>query len=189
MAKFKDTYRIESTRLPEYDYSRGGYYFVTICTNKRENLFGRIENGVMKLNEAGDIVEKWLVKLNEHFPYVANDYYSIMPNHLHIIIIINEEYKYRDRETLSLQENKNSNQCRDGVSPSHPTLGNIVAYLKYQSSKQINLIRNTPGKPIWQPNYYEHIIRNEKSLYEIRKYIQNNPLEWEDDEYFTDLGE
>jgi REP element-mobilizing transposase RayT len=61
MAKFKDTYRIESTRLPEYDYSRGGYYFVTICTNKRENLFGRIENGVMKLNEAGDIVEKWLV--------------------------------------------------------------------------------------------------------------------------------
>jgi REP element-mobilizing transposase RayT len=126
-----------------------------------------------------------------------------MPNHLHIIIIINEEYKYRDRETLSLQENTNGNHCRDGVSPSqesyhmvkegvspsHPTLGNIVAYLKYQSSKQINLIRNTPGKPIWQPNYYEHIIRNEKSLYEIRKYIQNNPLEWEDDEYFTDLGE
>ena len=60
-----------------------------------------------------------------------------------------------------------------------------TVYLKSTITKQINIIRNTPGKPIWQPNYYEHIIRNEKSLYEIRNYIQNNPLEWEDDEYYN----
>lgn len=89
-----------------------------------------------------------------------------MPNHVHFIVIINE-----------------SNDCRGGVTPPLPTLGNIIGYFKYQSTKQINIIRNTPGLPIWQRNYYEHIIRNEKELYEIRKYIKNNPLNWQDDEY------
>ena len=187
MSKFKDTYRIESTRLPEYDYSRGGYYFVTICTHKRENVFGRIENGVMKLNEAGKIIEKWIVKLNEHFPNVTNDYYCIMPNHIHIIIIINETVHYNKNgivETIHELSLREKIQHRRQM-----LLPKIIGYLKMNTSKQINIIRNTPGNPIWQPNYYEHIIRNDKSIYEIRKYIQNNPLEWEDDEYFTDLGE
>ena len=66
--------------------------------------------------------------------------------------------------------------------PLHRTLGQIVAYYKYQSTKEINRIRNTPGIPIWQRNYYEHIIRNENDLNRIREYILNNPLQWDNDE-------
>jgi len=76
---------------------------------------------------------------------------------------------------------------RGGVTPplqdksNKPTLGQIIAYYKYQTTKQINKIKNTPGNPIWQRNYYEHIIRNEKSLNQIRDYIVSNPLTWSKD--------
>ena len=63
-----------------------------------------------------------------------------------------------------------------------PTLGQIVAYFKYQSTKKINMLRNTQGRPVWQRNYYEHVIRDEKKLYAVRQYIRHNPLNWDKDE-------
>ena len=154
----------KSIRLKEYDYSQAGYYFITICTKNREQLFGKIVDGLMLLNENGEIVNEFLKQISIKYQNVAIDYYSIMPNHLHFIVIINENR-------------------RGGVTPPLPPLGNIIGYFKYQSTKQINIIRNSPGIPIWQRNFYEHIIRNDKELYEIRKYIENNPLNWSDDEY------
>jgi len=161
-----EIHKRKSTRLKEYDYSQPGYYFVTICNKDRMPWFGEIENGKMIKNEIGEIVAYWIKQISNHYQNIEIDYYCIMPNHVHLIIVIHEIR-------------------RGGVTPplQMPKLGNIIAYFKYKSTKQINIIRNSPGIPVWQRNYYEHIIRNDKELYESRKYIENNPLNWRDDEY------
>jgi putative transposase len=158
----------QTIRLKEYDYSQAGYYFVTICSHNRIHIFGNIKDDVIELNENGKIVEHWLNHIKIKYSNCDLDYYCIMPNHIHFILIINDTI-----------------ECRGGVTPPlpKPKLGNIIGFTKYQSTKQINEIRNSPGSPIWQRNYYEHIIRNEKELYEIRKYIENNPINWNEDEY------
>ncbi|OGU59609.1 MAG: hypothetical protein A2X64_04340 [Ignavibacteria bacterium GWF2_33_9] len=195
MSKFKDTYRIESTRLPEYDYSRGGYYFITICTHNRLNLFGKVEKGTMILNEAGKIVEKCILDLPNHYSNLQLDYNIIMPNHLHLIMVIDypiKSYKTNSVETglRPVSENKIIKPLETGLRPVSTTsikyhgISEFVRALKSFSSRRINELRNKKFPPIWQRNYYEHIIRNDKSLYEIREYIQNNPLEWEEDEYY-----
>ncbi|OGU58116.1 MAG: hypothetical protein A2X64_05615 [Ignavibacteria bacterium GWF2_33_9] len=165
----------KSIRLKEYDYSRGGYYFVTICTSKLMNLFGEIVEGEIKLNEAGTIVEKCIKDMQVHFPSVSIDYYCIMPNHLHLIIILNEALSVGVQNFEPLQ-----NQFQTIIPYS---LGSVVKGLKIGVTKWFR--QKSPNQKVWQRNYYEHVIRNDKDLYEIRKYIQNNPLEWEDDEYFT----
>lgn len=154
-----------SIRLKEYDYSQYGYYFVTFCVQNHMEYFGVIENGQMVLNQYGKIVEKCWNELPNHYGNCGLDEYIIMPNHFHGILI--------------LDENPNG-QCRGGVTPplQNQTLGQTVGFFKYRTTKLINEICNTPGKQLWQRNYYEHIIRNENELFNIRRYIQNNPLEW-----------
>lgn len=163
---FEITHR-KSIRLKEYDYSHGGYYFVTICTKEGVNLFGKIHKGKMILNEFGKIVFETWIDLPNHNSNIGLDYFCIMPNHVHFILIINE-------------------MIRAGLEPA-PTehgLAEIIRQFKTFSSKKINIINKSPGKSLWQRNYYEHVIRNEKDLYEIRKYIEQNPLNWEKDEYY-----
>ncbi len=153
-----------SIRLRDYDYSKEGAYFITVCIKNRECVLGKIENGKMTLDEYGMIVEKeWLRTETMCFNILMANY-IVMPNHFHGIIIINAD-------------------CRGGVTPPlrKYTLGQIVAYFKYQTVKQINQIRKTPGIPVWQRNYYEHIIRNKKELDNIRRYIEANPVLWEYD--------
>ena len=189
MSKFKDTYRIESTRLPEYDYSRGGYYFVTICTHNRLNLFGNKINDGIHLNQFGNLVRNEWLNTEKTRKNIIVDTFVIMPNHLHGILIINEEYQIcRDTlQRVSTDQNNNfgNYQIEKFGKPTRNSIPTIIRLFKSTITKQINIIRNTPGKPVWQSNYYEHVICNDKSLYEIRKYVQNNPLEWEDDEYFA----
>lgn len=156
-----------SIRLKHFNYSQNGYYFVTICTKDHGCWFGDIADGKMILNQLGNIVETYWDDLPKHFNNVSLDKFIMMPNHLHGIVVI-------------------ENPCRGGVTPplrkcKHFTLGQIVGYFKYQSTKHINKIMNSPGKPFWQRNYYEHIIRNEHELNQIRGYIVNNPLKWEFD--------
>jgi len=153
-----------SIRLRNYDYSQVGAYFITVCTKNRECFFGEIENGEITLNEYGMIVEKEWLRTEKMRSNIQMDKYIVMPNHFHGIIIINTN-------------------CRGGVTPPlrKYTLGQIVAYFKYQTTKQINQIRNTTGIPVWQRNYYDHIIRNEKALENIRWYIEGNPVLWEYD--------
>jgi len=156
----------KSIRLKNYDYSQSGLYFVTICTQNRECIFGNIINnnvGVgrdrpisMILNQYGKIIENvW-----ESLPHsVELDVFQIMPNHVHFILHI----------VL-------------GASRRAPTtLGFIVGMFKTECTKQINKLRNTPGQKIFQRNYYEHIIQNENELIKIRQYIKTNPLFWNQD--------
>ena len=127
---------------------------------------GEIINEKMVLSKIGEIVQQYWYEISKYFGNIILDEFVIMPDHMHGIIIIDNE------------------RCRDEVTPSllhyrqRPTLGQIVGYFKYQSTKSINEFRNTPGDSIWQTRFHEHIIRNKQELNIKRKYIINNPINW-----------
>jgi len=162
----------KQNRLNGYDYSQSNYYFVTICTQNRKYIFGDIANNEMILNDAGDMVNFWWQETFKKYKNISIDEYIIMPNHIHGIINI----------AVGARSPRPDNNKIIGRGNRAPTIGNIIAYFKYQTTKQINESQNTPGKKIWQRNYYDHIIRNDKSLNNIRQYIKNNPATWNTDE-------
>ncbi|HKY56308.1 MAG TPA: transposase [Anaerolineales bacterium] len=181
-----------SIRLKRYDYSQAGAYYVTVVTQGRECLFGEIIDGAMHLNEYGEIVQKWWNEIPNHFPNVELGAFIIMPNHVHGIIFITTE---RSRgEVVSPRENPNNNildadvdgtNNQGGETPPlrKPTLGQIVAYFKYQSTKEMNRIETEKViTKFWQRNYYEHIIRDEKDLQNKTDYIEANPSLWDEDD-------
>ncbi|MEW6571733.1 MAG: transposase [Nitrospirota bacterium] len=175
-----------SIRLKGYDYSEAGAYFVTICTKDRECLFGDVVNGEMRLNEAGKMVQKWWYEIATKFRNIELDGSVIMPNHLHGIIVISVDNCRGEVSSPVLKTDETKTRKEGGVPPPlrKRTLGQIVAYFKYQTTKQINQNRNTPRVPVWQRNYYDRIIRNETELNKMREYILNNPLNWETDENY-----
>lgn len=154
-------------RLKHFDYSSSGYYFVTICVNKRECVFGEIENKKMILNELGKIVENQWLWLERQYKYTELDGFQIMPNHLHGIIVIRR---------------KSSNTVGTGLDLSlqkkYLSLSNIIGAFKTTSSKLIHQIKHSFR---WQRSFYDHIIRHEESLQKIRQYIIDNPRNWETD--------
>jgi len=165
--------RRRSVRLPQYDYAQDGMYFVTICTHNREELFGEISVGahcnVPRLNEFGKIVEREILNTGKIRHNVCIEPYVIMPNHVHFVVSIGAHCNVPLRETFG-QSTKNS-------------LPTIVKLIKSTTTKQINVLRNTPGADVWQRNYFEHVIRDERSYKNIAEYILNNPVQWADDEY------
>lgn len=180
-------------RLKNYDYSQSGLYFITICTQNRENVFGNIV-GVgrdrpvpdgppdsMILNQYGTIVENVWESLPDHHP-VELDAFQIMPNHVHFIIVMVGRDRPIDMGASQPGDTGASRQNDMGASRRAPTtLGFIVGMFKTECTAQINKLRNTPGQKIFQRNYYERIIRNEIELNKIRQYIKNNPLFWNQD--------
>jgi len=178
MTKYNpDIHHRRSIRLKGYDYSQAGLYFITICTKNREHLFGQIENGIMILNEFGEIANNEWLKTADIRDNVELLEYIIMPNHMHGIILLNDMDDRRGtaRRAPTMQFGK----------PIPRSLPTIIRSFKSAVTKQINILRNMPGVPVWQRNYYEHIIRNEKSYYQIAEYIRNNPLKWQDDKYYA----
>ena len=173
-----------SIRLRGYDYARAGAYFVTICAQGRECLFGEITDGKMQVNGYGEIVASWWEDVPRHFPAVELDAAIVMPNHFHGIIMIAEPVGAGSPRPAPRPVTGGNTKTGAVTAPlrGRPTLGQIVAYFKYLSTKHINISRGTPGVRIWQRNYYEHIIRNEADLCRIREYIANNPLKWELDQ-------
>ena len=162
-------------RLKEYNYSQEGYYFITICTQNRKCILSKIINdeklienivGVdahidpkkekihIELLKAGKIIEKYIINYNKKFDNIKIYDYIIMPNHIHLIIKL----------------------ISGSMWASTPTIPNIIKSLKTICTKEY-------GEVIWQRNYYEHVIRDEKEYYLIKNYIQNNPLNWETDIY------
>ena len=163
----------------------GGYY-VTIVTWQKESLFGKIVNGEMELNHYGKVVQKWWYEIENHFPNVETGAFVVMPNHIHGIIFILD-----GRGTVPVPNANNLHNAKGGETPplqtstfqGIPTLGQIIAYFKYQSTKEMNLLDNTGTvTKFWQRNYYEHILRNEKDLRNKTEYIEANPLLWGQDE-------
>jgi len=180
-----------SVRLKDYDYAQKGAYFITICTKDRECLFWnvgaycdtpRLDTSLL-LNDFGRAVaEEWL-RTRELRPQIELDAYVVMPNHFHGILIVKENGKATDDElpkrgVYQYAPTKHRNLAR---SPSQ-TIGAVVRGFKSAVTTRINLRRGASGAPVWQRNYYEHVIRNENDLTRIRAYIADNPARWADDE-------
>ncbi len=181
-----------SIRLRGYDYTQAGAYFVTICTHAHAHLFGRVVGEEMVLNAFGDIVwEEWF-KTARVRPYVAlyEDEFVVMPNHIHGIIWIVDDIVGATRPAVGAQRRcAPTTPTTRGVTPDNVppgSLGAIVRAFKSAATKRINARRGTPGARVWQRNYYEHIIRHERALNAIRRYILYNPWRWHLDRYNPD---
>lgn len=180
-----------SIRLKGYDYSQAGVYFITICTWQRECLFGEIVNGEMQLNPWGKIVKLHWQNLPKYHRHLELDEFVIMPNHLHGIIVLIDRNSVQNSVGAGLADILGQKQTTSQQNPPSPmlqqqhqpkNLPEILRGFKTFSARRINQMRRTFGVPVWQRNYYEHIIRNEESLQYIRQYIINNPLSWELDQ-------
>jgi len=167
MGRHRERHRRRSIRLKDYDYAQDGAYFVTVCTDEKRCIFGDIVDGQMRLNSLGCIVrDEWLKTANLR-KYVTLDEFIVMPNHMHGIIFIACRGVLQYAPTTRIEFR----------SPAQ-TIGAIVRGFKSAVTKRINELRGSPGVPIWQRNYYEHVIRNDDDLNEIRYYISDNPLKW-----------
>ncbi len=162
-------HRRRSIRLKGYDYSQAGAYSITVCTQYRACLFGEIVNGEMRHNDAGRMVHSVWDELPLHYSHVDLDAFVVMPNHVHGIIILTD--------TAGVGAG-----LKPAPAAKRHGLPEIIRALKTFSARRINESRNAPGTPIWQRNYYEHIIRNDDALNRIRQYIADNPANWETDE-------
>jgi len=143
-------------RLHNYDYTQSGAYFVTICTKDMKWLFGSINGGTMTLNDNGIIADNELQKISTHFDNVEISNYVVMPNHVHLIVVI----------------------MPTGAASGAPTMpiGNIIRGYKSGVSRLI-------GVSPWQRNYHDHVIRNQEEYIRIDEYIENNPNRWHEDRY------
>jgi len=153
------------TRLKYYDYSKNGYYFVTICTKDKKPLLGKIVGRDahipphIVLSDIGKIVDKYINNANIVYNFITIDKYVIMPNHIHLIV----KFEF---------------PLDGGMWASRPTVNTIVRSIKTLTTKEI-------GYSIWQSSYYDHVIRNQHSYEEIWKYIDDNPLKWHLDELYV----
>jgi putative transposase len=164
-----------SIRAQNYDYAGSGTYFVTICTVGREMLFGEIRGGGMAMNEFGWLAwEEW-EKSAELRPWISLDDFVVMPNHLHGLVTISPDDDRGSDDNPSV----GSRAHIDAPLRRKPrSLGTFVGGFKGATTAQINTMRETPGTPVWQRNYYERIVRDEQMRDRIRTYIEYNPLQW-----------
>jgi REP element-mobilizing transposase RayT len=186
-----------SIRLRNYDYSQPGAYFVTICTYQKQSWFGEIKNGQIYLNQLGKIVaDEWL-KTCKIRPNFKLDEWVIMPNHFHGIVIIND-YSGDDQSLgardapldLGARDAPLDLGARDAPLQQKPnSLSSCIAGFKSAVTKRINLLRQNTDTPIWQRNYYESILRDEKYLAVVREYIINNPKNWPNDRDYLPIDQ
>ncbi len=162
-----DKHKRHSIRLNGYDYSRQNAYFLTICAYDRESIFGDVVEGKMDLNRYGQAVLDCWLEIPEHSKGVELDAFVVMPDHIHGIILMGP---VGARHAVPSEE-----QFGKPISGSFPT---VVRSFKSGSAKCINSLRDTPGFPVWQRNYYERVIRDEAEYGRILEYIELNPPNW-----------
>lgn len=201
----------KSIRLKGYDYSQAGLYFITICAQNRQCLFGDVVNEKMILNDAGKMVENEWLKLHERFTNIELHEFVVMPNHFHGIIeivgatlVVDPETRYNQNEIekngdQTIDENQQLGKPQafnqlgqpQGFAPTsltekQKTVGDMVgAFQSIATVEYIRGVKNLGWKSfngkLWQRNYWEHIIRDEKSYHRIAEYINNNPKNWKKD--------
>ena len=161
-----------SMRLSNYDYTQSGVYFVTICTYQFASLFGRIVDGNVQLNGLGRLVEEEWQRTAVVRPSVDLDQFVVMPNHLHGLLCISDSKVERiPKSSTTMRAN---------------SLGSIIAQYKSNVTKRNRSLASSRSWPISKRNYYDHIVRNERSLERIRTYILENPSRWSEDSFFSD---
>ncbi len=189
----------KSIRLKGYDYSQAGLYFITICVQDRKSLFGKIAGGdnvgvenlqplhhhqpEMVLNDAGNIADKCWLEIPKHFPNAVLHEYIVMPNHVHGIVELIQTGS--PNGSLVGVQNFEPLPTRNEFRKIIPhSIGSIIRGYKIGVTKWFR--NNTDIENVWQRNYYEHIIRDEKSYQRISEYIINNPKNWREDIFFND---
>ncbi len=173
-----DIHHRRSIRLKGYDYSQKGYYFVTICIQNRECLLGQSINNTIFLNDAGLMVQNIWNTLPDHYAGVGIDSYIIMPNHIHGIIILTVGAGPR---ACPCRANPLQGEPPGGTTMKLPDIIHRFKSLTTNIYHKSVIQHNWPPFPgkLWQRNYYDHIIRNDLELSQIREYIINNPVKWE----------
>lgn len=159
--------RRKENRLKEFDYSTDGAYFVTICTKDRRCTLSTIVGDgfpIPKNKTLGKIAVQFIELVTVKYPTVCVDKYVVMPNHIHMILFIDND--------------------KGGTGNPSPTLGNVIGWLKYNITKEYNKSQ-TQKESVFQRSYYDHVIRCEKDYLEILEYINNNPLNWQIDELYS----
>ncbi len=180
-----------SIRLKGYDYSQSGYYFITLCCQNREHLFGEIIDGKMVANDAGRMVEKWFYELENKFADISCDAMAVMPNHIHFIVgnttVENIAVKNvgADLRVCPFSHSQTPSVKVKGEHAGSPLHSVVQWYKTMTTNEYIRGVKNNGWRrfngKLWQRNYWEHIIRDEKSLNTIRDYIINNPAKWAED--------
>ena len=202
MQFFNNKFRIDSTRLPDWDYATNGIYFITICTYAKEHFFGEIETDILKMSSIGKITKKFLIEIPNHFEYAAIDAYVIMPNHIHILLRINNKKSFAEilqnnihrkgtqdkdifidvRKTLQCNvSTNNKNEFMSHISPKKGSVSTIIRSYKSAVSKEV---RKIDPDFSWQERFHDHIVRNEESYQKIKHYILNNPKNWYNDKFY-----
>lgn len=175
-----------SVRLPTYDYAQAGAYFVTVfvtvCTHGRECLFGDVVEEAMRLNACGQIVSEVWHAIPAHFAGVQVNAFAVMPNHVHgIIVIIGDPPTAGVGAThaspLWVAPGPNETAPHPN-GPKPRSLGAIVGSFKSAVTRRINRLRNTPGTSVWQRSFYDRIIRTDRELNAVRRYVADNPARW-----------
>ena len=189
--RFRNKYRIESTRLRNWDYGWNASYFVTICTKDRINFFGDVVDGEMVSNDIGKIANDRWIQIPEHFPFVKLGEHVVMPNHVHGIVIIDkpDDGRYVGRNVpnvetpkLGVSTTNTTNRTNAASEKWNPgTLGVMIN--QYKRAVTIGS-RKIHADFAWQSRYHDHIIRNDQSFQKISEYIINNPLNWSDDQFY-----
>ncbi len=182
-----------SIRLPGADYSIPGFYFVTICTKKREHLFGEVVDAEMRLNDFGRIVQQEWEKTAELRPGIITDEFVVMPNHVHGIVLITDTNRTNGVGIDCINPTQSPIGRVNGIDAINPynepihrygpqsdNLFAIVRGFKGAVTRRINGMRGG-DTPVWQPRFHDHIIRDQKSLEKIRTYIRSNPFNWQMD--------
>jgi putative transposase len=184
-------------RMPRYDYSARGCYFVTICIkNKETNSFGKIADGKIEFSLMGETASKCWLEIPNHFPYVRLDEFVIMPDHVHGILVItknpwktlkenHEIYKNEKSSSIGnadllpslnfLNESSRFNSIKDPIDRTKMVLSKVIHAFKSSVTREINKTQDY-NLFSWQKSFYDHIIHTQKELYQIRKYISENPI-------------
>ena len=199
MDQFKNKYRSNSTRLPNWDYGKNACYFITILTHNYNHFFGKIINGQMHLSEMGQMADELWKKIPEQFPYVKLHKHVIMQDHMHGIIEISKTGSITSPDAESLETHSvktryiaspvlpDTKSASHASSPASPTKGgitgnqnpmlqqNIPRIIRWYKGRCTFEIRKKHPHFKWHTKYYDRIIRNEKGFYNIEKYIEMNP--------------
>jgi putative transposase len=185
-----------SLRLPGYDYTQGGAYFITVVSQDRTCLFGEVVDGVMCSNDAGRMVQTVWNELPAFYPGVDIDRFAVMPNHIHGIVVLVDRRadddsvghpgeSYAGDSSIDYGHQRNMEQAL-GSTSIRLSLADVVQRFKMMTTKRYaDGVRGSRWPAyrgrLWQRNYYEHVIRDESSLTRVRRYVDENPLRWEYD--------
>ncbi len=177
MTLFREKYRIESARNPNWDYTLPGFYFVTICTQEKKPYFGYVENAIMILSRIGECADACWREIPEHHEHIELDEFVVMPNHMHGIVIIGGPER--------LPEIRNWDKFKrvaelDAVRPKANSLGAVIGSFKSAVTRWCG---TNEFDFDWQPRFHDRIIRGKNALKAIRQYIRDNPANWKKDPF------